>query len=92
MWALPLAGGRPSPQGSGTISTVPPAPVMAAGAVLAEGTIVPPGSLVMGMPGKVVRAVDQVLRSRIEHTWRHYMVLGQRHRSGAFPVWPAAGA
>ena len=65
--------------------------VVAAGAVLAEGMVVPPGSLVMGVPGKVVRPVDEVLRRRIEHTWRHYVEQGRRHRSGAFPVWPAAG-
>jgi len=63
--------------------------VVAAGALLTEGMVVPPGSVVMGVPGKVVRPVDEALRARIEDTWQHYVGQGRRHRSGAFPVWPA---
>lgn len=64
--------------------------VVAAGAVMTEGTVVPPGSLVMGVPGKVVRAVDATLRERIAHTWRHYVSEAARHRAGAYPVVRAA--
>jgi carbonic anhydrase/acetyltransferase-like protein (isoleucine patch superfamily) len=32
--------------------------IVAAGAVVTEGTIVPPYSLVLGLPGKVVRSLD----------------------------------
>jgi carbonic anhydrase/acetyltransferase-like protein (isoleucine patch superfamily) len=35
--------------------------VVAAGAVLPEGMQVPPGSLVMGVPARIVRAVDERL-------------------------------
>lgn len=58
--------------------------VIGAGAVLTEGTAVPAGSLVLGVPGKIVRAVDDVLRHRIASTVAHYVVLAQRHRAGEF--------
>jgi carbonic anhydrase/acetyltransferase-like protein (isoleucine patch superfamily) len=60
--------------------------VIAAGAVLREGMSVPAGSLVMGVPGKVVRPVDEVLRRRIEETWQHYVEQAKRHRAGNFPL------
>jgi carbonic anhydrase/acetyltransferase-like protein (isoleucine patch superfamily) len=59
--------------------------VIAAGAVLPEGMQVPPGSLVMGLPGKVVRQVDEDLSRRIEQTWKHYVEQARRHRAGAYP-------
>lgn len=60
--------------------------VVAAGAVVPEGMQVPPGSLVMGVPGRVVRHVDDGLRARIRGTWEHYVVEAARHRGGAFPL------
>ncbi|HET9274691.1 MAG TPA: gamma carbonic anhydrase family protein [Gemmatimonadales bacterium] len=59
--------------------------VIAAGAVLREGMEVPPGSLVMGLPGRVARPVDEELRRRIEFTWRHYVEQARRHAGGEFP-------
>ena len=59
--------------------------VVAAGAGLREGMVVPPGSLVMGVPARVVRPVDEVLRARIRETWQHYVAEAERHRAGAFP-------
>jgi carbonic anhydrase/acetyltransferase-like protein (isoleucine patch superfamily) len=61
--------------------------VVAAGAVLPEGMRVAPGSVVMGVPARVVRPVDPELRARIQHTWEHYVAEAQRHRAGAFPLW-----
>ncbi len=60
--------------------------VVAAGAVVPEGTRVPPGSLVVGVPARVTRAVDETLRARIRHTWEHYVVEAERHRGGTFPL------
>jgi len=60
--------------------------VVAAGAVVREGFRIPPGSLVMGVPGRVVRPVDEELRRRIRGTWEHYVGEAERHRSGAFPL------
>jgi carbonic anhydrase/acetyltransferase-like protein (isoleucine patch superfamily) len=59
--------------------------VVAAGAVVREGMVIPPGSLVMGVPARVVRPVDDGLRARIRATWQHYVELGRRHRAGNFP-------
>lgn len=62
--------------------------VVAAGAVLREGMRVPPGSLVMGVPGRVVRPVDEALARRIEFTWRHYVDQAKRHAAGGYPLIP----
>ncbi len=58
--------------------------VIGAGAVLPEGMEVPPGSLVLGVPARVVRPVDETLRRRIETTWRHYLQLAREHRDGKY--------
>ena len=60
--------------------------VIGAGAVETEGVRVPPGSLVMGVPAKVVRPVDQALRGRIRLTVEHYVALAKLHREGRFPL------
>jgi len=56
--------------------------VIAAGAVLPEGMEIPPRSLVMGGPGKIVRSVDADLAERIRETWTHYVELARRHKAG----------
>lgn len=56
--------------------------VVAANALVTEGTEVPPGSLVVGMPGEVVRSVNDELRERIKSTVEHYSALKEGHRSG----------
>ena len=60
--------------------------VVAAGAVLPEGMQVPPRSLVMGVPARVVRAVDERLAGRIAETWSHYVGQARAHREGRFPL------
>ena len=60
--------------------------VIGAGAVLMEGLRVPPGSLVLGIPAKVVRPVDDALKARIRLTTEHYVALARRHRRGEFPL------
>lgn len=60
--------------------------VVAAGAVLPEGMEVPPRSLVMGVPARVVRSVDDRLARRIEGTWTHYVEQARAHRAGRFPL------
>jgi carbonic anhydrase/acetyltransferase-like protein (isoleucine patch superfamily) len=59
--------------------------VVGAGALLPEGMQVPPGSLVIGLPAKVVRPVDAELTRRIAQTWRHYVEQAKRHRAGGYP-------
>lgn len=58
--------------------------VVAAGAVVPEGMQIPPGSVVMGVPARIVRSVDPVLAERIAGTWSRYVALARRHRSGDF--------
>lgn len=47
--------------------------LIAVGALLTEGTVVPPGSLVMGLPGKVLRSLtpDEIARNR--RSAEHYV-------------------
>ena len=66
--------------------------VVAAGAVLPEGMEVPEGSLIMGVPARVVRAVDERLARRIEGTWSHYVEQARAHRAGRFPLHGGSGS
>ena len=56
--------------------------VIGAGSLLTEGMEVPPGSVVMGAPARIVRAVDEVLRKRTRITWEHYIDQARSHQSG----------
>lgn len=60
--------------------------VVAAGAVIPEGMQVPPRSLVMGVPGRIVRSVDAALIQRIGDTWAHYVEQARAHRAGRYPM------
>jgi carbonic anhydrase/acetyltransferase-like protein (isoleucine patch superfamily) len=60
--------------------------VIAAGAVIPERMQVPARSLVMGVPGRIVRQVDEGLARRIEDTWAHYVEQARAHRAGRFPL------
>lgn len=60
--------------------------VVAAGAVIPEGMQVPPKSLVMGVPGRIVRTVDATLTQRIADTWAHYVAQAKAHRAGRYPA------
>src|SRR5215212_2565686 len=60
--------------------------VVAAGAVVPEGMRVPPKSLVMGVPGRIVRSVDAALSARAAATWRHYVKEARAHREGRYPL------
>ena len=50
---------------------------------LPEGMRVPAGMLVLGVPARVVRPVDDALAARARETWEHYLVQARRHRAGA---------
>ena len=56
--------------------------VIGAGAVVREGMRVPPNSLVLGVPGRIVRSVDDELRRRARVTVDHYRELKESHRAG----------
>ena len=56
--------------------------IVGAGAVCPEGMQIPPGSLVLGVPGRVVRQVTPAERERIAKTVRSYLELQAEHRAG----------
>lgn len=58
--------------------------IVAAGAVCAEGMVIPPNSLVMGVPGKVKRETTTEERERIARTVRAYVDLQRAHAAGSF--------
>ena len=60
--------------------------VVAAGAVIPEGMQIPPKSLVMGVPGRIIRSVDAALAQRVTATWSHYVEEARAHRSGRYPL------
>ena len=59
--------------------------IVGAGALCPEGMTIPPGSLVVGLPAKVVRSVSDAERERVRRTVESYLRLQERHRSGEFP-------
>jgi carbonic anhydrase/acetyltransferase-like protein (isoleucine patch superfamily) len=59
--------------------------LIAAGALITENRRIPPRSVVMGVPGRVIR---QVTEEDLRHTREiaaHYLELAQRYARGAFP-------
>lgn len=59
--------------------------IVGAGAVCPEGMDIPPNSLVLGVPGRVVRQTTDAERDRIRGTVESYLALQEEHRRGAFP-------
>jgi carbonic anhydrase/acetyltransferase-like protein (isoleucine patch superfamily) len=56
--------------------------IVGAGAVCKEGMRIPPNSLVLGVPGRVVRQTTDEERTRIAKTVESYLELQDRYRSG----------
>ena len=59
--------------------------LVGAGAVCTEGMVIPPNSLVLGVPARVVRPTDDALRGRIASAVAAYIALAEQHRRGDFP-------
>jgi carbonic anhydrase/acetyltransferase-like protein (isoleucine patch superfamily) len=59
--------------------------LIAAGAVVTEGRRIPPRSVVMGIPGKVVRSITAEEVERTHAISAHYLELAQRYALGAYP-------
>jgi carbonic anhydrase/acetyltransferase-like protein (isoleucine patch superfamily) len=57
--------------------------VIAAGALVPERANIPPGSLLMGVPCRVVGPVDDALASRSAASRDHYVRLAEEHRLSA---------
>ena len=59
--------------------------IVGAGAVCREGMVVPPNSLVLGVPGRIVRETTDDERTRIARTVASYLALQVEHREGRYP-------
>jgi carbonic anhydrase/acetyltransferase-like protein (isoleucine patch superfamily) len=60
--------------------------LIGAGALIPEGKVIPDGSLVMGMPGKVVRALDATAQERLLASAAHYRDRMRRFRTGLVAI------
>jgi carbonic anhydrase/acetyltransferase-like protein (isoleucine patch superfamily) len=58
--------------------------IVAAGAVCKEGMQIPPNSMVMGIPARVVRETTDVERERIRATVDSYLRLQAEHKAGRY--------
>jgi carbonic anhydrase/acetyltransferase-like protein (isoleucine patch superfamily) len=58
--------------------------LVGAGAVCREGMEIPPKSLVVGVPARVLREVTPEMTERIRKTVRVYLDLSEAHRAGRF--------
>lgn len=59
--------------------------IIAAGTIVTENRRIPPRSLVMGIPGRVIREVSDEDLRRTHAISAHYLELAQRYVHGAFP-------
>jgi carbonic anhydrase/acetyltransferase-like protein (isoleucine patch superfamily) len=58
--------------------------IVGAGALCPEGMVVPPNSLVLGVPGRIVRETTAEERERIGKTVEAYLALQREHREGMY--------
>jgi carbonic anhydrase/acetyltransferase-like protein (isoleucine patch superfamily) len=58
--------------------------IIGAGAVVTEGKRIPENSLVIGVPGRVVRQTTAEERERIKKTVEAYLELSEQHRNGRY--------
>lgn len=56
--------------------------LIGAGALVAEGKEIPPGSLVMGAPGKILRQLDDIARAQLLKSAEGYRRNAARFRKG----------
>ncbi len=54
--------------------------MVGAGAVVGENRAIPPRSLVLGVPGKVVRELTEEDAARMARTTQHYVTLAREHK------------
>ena len=55
--------------------------IVAVGAIVTEGTEIPPRSVVMGQPGRVKREVTERDSERIRHAAEHYVAAAKAYRA-----------
>jgi carbonic anhydrase/acetyltransferase-like protein (isoleucine patch superfamily) len=60
--------------------------LIGAGALITENKVIPDGSLVMGVPGKVVRELDAQAIQRLTASAKHYAENAARFRRDLEPL------
>ena len=60
--------------------------LIGAHALVTEGMIIPDFSMVLGMPAKVVKTLSDDQISRLKEGADHYIMMGERHAAGEFPL------
>ncbi len=55
--------------------------IIGAGALVTKSMLVPPGSVVMGMPGKIVKNLSEAEQSQIKHWAEKYMKVAAAHKA-----------
>ena len=56
--------------------------IIGAGALVSEGKIIPDNSLVVGMPGKVIRQLDSATAKMLQASSAHYVANAKRFAAG----------
>jgi carbonic anhydrase/acetyltransferase-like protein (isoleucine patch superfamily) len=56
--------------------------IVGAGAVIREGMVIPVNSLVLGVPGRIIRSTTPEERERIARTVQSYLALQEEYRAG----------
>jgi carbonic anhydrase/acetyltransferase-like protein (isoleucine patch superfamily) len=59
--------------------------LIAAGAVVLEGSRIPARSLVVGVPGKVRKTIEGSAAAFVAQSWEHYVTLSRRYLEGIRP-------
>ncbi|MBI5000899.1 MAG: gamma carbonic anhydrase family protein [Euryarchaeota archaeon] len=72
-------------------ATIGEGSIIGANALVKEGMVVPPKSLVLGIPGKVVRSEDGSLAESALGNARNYHALRDQHKRGEFAPYRAEG-
>lgn len=58
--------------------------LIGAGSLIPEHAVIPPDSLVLGVPGRVVRALTPDERKRMSSGYTTYVAMGARYKAGEF--------
>jgi carbonic anhydrase/acetyltransferase-like protein (isoleucine patch superfamily) len=53
--------------------------IIGAGSLIPPGKKIPPESVVVGVPGKVIRPLTDVDRFELDNNWQIYVELGRRY-------------
>lgn len=60
--------------------------LIAAGALIREGMEIPDFSMVVGMPGKIIRTLSEEDIEWLKKSAPHYIAMSERHAAGEFPL------